>query len=446
MYVLPPDIASTLEEGRLQHVASGVAVERGNYRRRMHNCLFVEEYQRRKATSRHNLMSAALVATGWWEASDGKVGGKVMYAAPGQVLVKVHLQLDMTQSSTPTGGSAIKPGDRALLRPVAQHRTAVYAGLVESVGLAYVILSIQAEVVTRLQAFGEADSLPRCDVRFALDRTALVAMHQAVDQVNLSLVFPDLALPRPCAWQHHEGAGDRVPRDCLPHACLDAAQASVVSHILSAAHAGGGGVGVPLLVSGAFGTGKSRVIEEAITLIVQQQPRCRVLLCTAHDSTADAYVLRLAALLKPEEARRMLRVCDAARPQSDISDSVGRYCVTSVTAHGTQHRRISRHDVVSSSILVTTMLGAHEVVRCGVGAEGFSHIIIDEAAQVPEPLVLIALSLASRRTKVVLAGDHKQLGSWEVTPVARRLGLALSIIQRMVSLPVYQSGGGGGGL
>ena len=91
------------------------------------------------------------------------------------------------------------------------------------------------------------------------------------------------------------------------------------------------------------------------------------------------------------------------------------------------------------------MMGADELARTGVGPEGFSHILIDEAAQVPEPLVLIPLSLAGRRSRVVLAGDHKLPGSWAVTPVARRLGLAGSALERLITLPFYQQAGGGGG-
>jgi hypothetical protein len=69
---------------------------------------------------------------------------------------------------------------------------------------------------------------------------------------------------------------------------------------------------------------------------------------------------------------------------------------------------------------------------------------------------------------VVLAGDHKLMGLWEVTLVARSMGLALSLMERMAALPLYhippaaskgtglgggrlaepsahQGGGGGGG-
>ena len=51
-YILPPDVASKIEDGRLDMLSSSLAIERSNYRRRMHNLVFVEEYERRKAISR----------------------------------------------------------------------------------------------------------------------------------------------------------------------------------------------------------------------------------------------------------------------------------------------------------------------------------------------------------------------------------------------------------
>lgn len=40
----------------------------------------------------------------------------------------------------------------------------------------------------------------------------------------------------------------------------------------------------------------------------------------------------------------------------------------------------------------------------------FSHIFVDEAAQALESETLIPLSLAGRTTKIILAGDHMQVG------------------------------------
>lgn len=44
----------------------------------------------------------------------------------------------------------------------------------------------------------------------------------------------------------------------------------------------------------------------------------------------------------------------------------------------------------------------------------FTHILIDEAAQVLEPECLMPIVMADRNTKVVLAGDHFQVGKHSV--------------------------------
>ena len=371
--------------------------------------------------------------------------GQIIYPLPGEVLVKLDLEEALEHDSG--GVFAIRRSDRVLLRPLTlthsehdgpdRERT-VHQAIVMMVGRGYVILRIKAEVITRLQR--DSDTADTCDVRFAMERSDLVAMHRAIDAVDLSLVFPD-PVARPSAWQHQEPSLDRLLGDTR----LDDIQIAMVAQIV-----GAGGAGVqssPLLISGAFGTGKSRVIEEAVLQIVHLHPNARVLLCTAHDSTADCYLLRLAAMLEPEHARKLMRVSGHSRLESDIAESVLRYCAKSVSSLGSHQRSISRPDVEASSIIVTTMLGADELAfaRSNVGPESFTHIICDEAAQVPEPLVLIPLSLAARRTRVVMAGDHKLPGSWDVTPVADRLGLTVSVVQRMVALPFYQTAGGGSG-
>jgi hypothetical protein len=158
-----------------------------------------------------------------------------------------------------------------------------------------------------------------CDVRFACERDSLVAMHRAVDAVDLSLVFPDTSTHRPSAWHNHEPALERFVGDTQ----LDSLQAAVVAQIVGPAIGGvGSGSVSPLLLAAPFGTGKSRIFEEAVLQLMLHSPsRCRVLLCTAHESTADEYLLRLAALLKAEHARQMMRVCSSRRCANDIPEA-----------------------------------------------------------------------------------------------------------------------------
>jgi hypothetical protein len=62
---------------------SALDVQRCNYRRRMHNNLFVDEFVRRKAMSRYNLVAVELLALkASWVSEDGKA----LNLPPGQVL------------------------------------------------------------------------------------------------------------------------------------------------------------------------------------------------------------------------------------------------------------------------------------------------------------------------------------------------------------------------
>ena len=59
-------------------------------------------------------------------------------------------------------------------------------------------------------------------------------------------------------------------------------------------------------------------------------------------------------------------------------------------------------------IIVTTLATAQNLLKLKLTGH-FTHIFIDEAAQMTVPEVMMALSLASNNTKVVLAGDHMQV-------------------------------------
>lgn len=54
-----------------------------------------------------------------------------------------------------------------------------------------------------------------------------------------------------------------------------------------------------------------------------------------------------------------------------------------------------------------------DIYLCIIFTGYFSHIFVDEAAQALESETLIPLSLAGRTTKIILAGDHMQVGAGE---------------------------------
>ena len=83
----------------------------------------------------------------------------------------------------------------------------------------------------------------------------------------------------------------------------------------------------------------------------------------------------------------------------------------------------------------------------------FTHLLIDEASQALEPEMMLPLALATPGTpsargapsalghalscNVVLSGDHKQLGPVVRAPFCREHGLATSLLERLMTLPLY---------
>jgi len=83
----------------------------------------------------------------------------------------------------------------------------------------------------------------------------------------------------------------------------------------------------------------------------------------------------------------------------------------------------------------------------------FTHLLIDEASQALEPEMMLPLALATPEAvapgalpaagghklgcNVVLSGDHKQLGPVVRAPFCRDHGLATSLLERLMTLPLY---------
>jgi len=74
---------------------------------------------------------------------------------------------------------------------------------------------------------------------------------------------------------------------------------------------------VPYLISGPFGTGKTKSVVEAVLQILRCQPDATVLLAAPSNSAADTLALRLRKTLRPPD---MLRLNDRERTFAEVPD------------------------------------------------------------------------------------------------------------------------------
>ena len=150
---------------------------------------------------------------------------------------------------------------------------------------------------------------------------------------------------------------------------------------------------VPYLLLGPFGTGKTYLVAVAVAKLMESRGN-RVLVCTHLNRGADGIYKSLQEKVKGISKH-------AARVVGGQHDIV-RLRNASVI--------YPDENVTRFTALVTTFGIAIKLLHFVESGElNFSHILIDEGAQCPEPEVLGALVLASRETKIVVVGDNKQV-------------------------------------
>jgi len=94
---------------------------------------------------------------------------------------------------------------------------------------------------------------------------------------------------------------------------------------------------------------------------------------------------------------------------------------------------LSREKLLSFRVMVSTCSEAGILQYLDIPVGHFSHIVIDEAAQAEEPLVMIPImTFFSAYTNIILAGDPNQLGPVIKSPTATRSGLGKSYFERLM--------------
>jgi helicase MOV-10 len=92
-------------------------------------------------------------------------------------------------------------------------------------------------------------------------------------------------------------------------------------------------------------------------------------------------------------------------------------------------------DILKFRVIVTTCCSAAVLSGIGVESGHFTHVFIDEGGQALEPEAMIPLNTFDHppSTRIIIAGDHKQLGPVIHSNVARKLGLGISLLERLMS-------------
>lgn len=167
--------------------------------------------------------------------------------------------------------------------------------------------------------------------------------------------------------------------------------------------------GPPVLIAGPFGTGKTHVLAVATHFLFNQPapPFVRILVCTQQRVSADNFLETFLSL----QQRLNIGYTDAfvVREYGYHNPKLKRYYKS---VQGVQsHIRWAQHQ--KRLLLITTCLTAPRLVSF-LQRDFFTHILIDEGAQMREPEAVAPLCLAGHNTMVVIAGDHHQVRQYEI--------------------------------
>ena len=167
----------------------------------------------------------------------------------------------------------------------------------------------------------------------------------------------------------------------------------------------------PVLVTGAFGTGKTRLLAVATHFFIEEgklkKIPARVLLCAHHQATADAMLDYLGKMLwhkKHPWQACVVRLTRANYPEREKSKYKSLF-LSIADFKGLFTGQIVKQRYV---VIVTTCLTALNASTF-IGSNYFTHVLLDEAGQVREPEAIAPLCMANRNTKIVIAGDDCQV-------------------------------------
>ena len=153
--------------------------------------------------------------------------------------------------------------------------------------------------------------------------------------------------------------------------------------------------------------------------LVRRDAGIKILACTPSNVAADLLDKRLAAAGLQSDKFYYL---NAYSREEDVPEDVQPFSAIP-----------ERAKLLAFRVVLSTCSSAAMLQNLGIPVGHFSHIIIDDAAQAEEPLVMIPiLTFSDPYTNVILSCDPGQLGPVIKSPTAAKAGLGKSFLLRLM--------------
>ena len=265
----------------------------------------------------------------------------------------------------------------------------IYASVPKDANSNAIVFALTKEANSKLvrwSALAKTRWSRNLQVHFELKHSYFQRLHNALDSISFESIKK--IMPNCENFTNDNGGRNWNPgkpeHDKLE---LDSYQQRALRTILNSSP------GAPVLVTGPFGTGKTRLLARAAYEILKF-PRSKVLICAHHQASVDTFVKLLGEVIDNDI---MIRVIPNQSYRSKIRDKYDHLFVPKYKVH---------YSLENAGIrLVITTLGTSNLrIR-----SKFSHILIDEGAQTREPEIISPLQFAHEYTRIIIAGDHLQV-------------------------------------
>ncbi|XP_034143471.1 helicase with zinc finger domain 2 isoform X2 [Esox lucius] len=372
---------------------SNTPMNHENYKERMHSFLYSEEQAEDQVVLRLNVRGNVFLSA---ILDDAGFGMKI--APSGELYCAVSVPYSLTPD-TPEGLMLRRGIQSALIAPVSSDHQSpkVYEAIIlrDTTSENKMHLQLSKRCCTDLKL--QRNETCEMEVQFQLNRLMFCGMHKAIDLLpNTERVLPDLGK---CS----------VPVNNIQLPKLNAKQQAAIHFIVG--ETDWRESVAPLLIYGPFGTGKTFTLATAVKELLRH-PHTRVLICTHTNSSSDLYVKDHfhPDIISGQHKMKPLRIKANKQgvPVSATDEITRQYCL--VSEDGQFFLPPAKSDLDGHRIVITTAAMAMQLHNLKLSDGYFTHILIDEASQMLECEALMPLGLAGPLTRVVLAGDHMQMG------------------------------------
>ena len=241
-------------------------------------------------------------------------------------------------------------------------------------------------------------------VTFVLKHSYFNRLHKAIDQLPKEIIAKLLPL------HQSDFSNPYFDNYCSTHmvdsvkntVCLDKREGFVQNPQMFALHKilKSDPSKAPVLIVGSFGTGKTRLLARAAYQILHNDVNAKVLVCAHHQRSVDSLLENYFGKMIKEgwQCKGMVRLIPEGK--YSYKQEFEEYYKTL-----SQVKNLNRG---SLQLVLTTFSSSLSLLRYP-GKDHFTHILLDEGAQTREPESIAPLCLANSYTKIVIAGDHKQV-------------------------------------